>query len=96
MKSGFKSVSSPLEKILKKYNLQDIYFLQSLKTGWNEMDKTIAIHSEPLNYNSENKILTIKVKNETWKTEFKKNVSFLKSKIRVKFKNIDIEKIEII
>lgn len=96
MKNRFKPIGSTLEKVLKKYEMQDIFNLQLLKDRWPEIDKTISIHSEPFAYDMTQKKLTIKVKNESWKKEFVVNKELLKSKIRILFKNIDINDIKII
>lgn len=96
MKSDFKPVGAALEKILAKYGMQDVYNLQILKDKWHEIDKTVAIHSSPVGYDKQSKKLTVKVENESWKEEFHKNRNLLKSRIQIKFKNIDIKDLEII
>ncbi len=96
MKTKTKNINSILSNLLDQYNLSHIYSMEIIKNGWPEMDKTIAAHSEPIEYNPRIKALKVKINNKTWKKEFIENREVLLSKVKNFFKNIEIKSIEFI
>ncbi len=95
-KRKFKSISSVLSKVLANNNLAHLHFLEEIKNGWAKFDKTIAAHSEPVDYNFMSKTLVLKIKNAIWKKEFLLNKEKVDVKIKNNFRNIKIKNIEII
>jgi hypothetical protein len=95
LKNEIRTINSTLEKILKKYNLSDTYAIEYLKKNWSDIDKTIAIQSKPVAYNTDKKQLAIKVTGAQWKKEFIKNRKALIQKLKNTFTNIEIKDIEI-
>ena len=96
MKKKFKNINSTLGKLLDQYNLTHIYSIEVIRKGWFEMDKTIAAHSEPIEYIPSLNLLKLKISNSSWKREFLENKVLLLSKAKNHFKNIEINSIEII
>lgn len=92
----FKNLNSTLGQLLKKYDLDHLYALQQIKSKWQQMDKTIAAHSEPIEYQVKKKKLIIKITNHAWKKEFISNKEQLLLKIKTYFKTIEITNIEFI
>jgi hypothetical protein len=96
MKKKFTNINLTLDKILRQYNLAHLYAIESIKKDWFNMDKTIAAHSDPIEYIPEKKLLKIRIENLNWKNEFFENRTLLLSKIQNYFKNIEIKNIEFI
>jgi hypothetical protein len=96
MKKKFTAIDLTLSKLLDQYNLAHVYSIEMIKKGWFEMDKTIAAHSDPIEYNPGLKKLKIKIHNSSWKNEFFKNRELLLSKVKNYFKKIEINIIEFI
>jgi len=96
MKKKFNNINSTLSKLLDQYNLTHIYSLETIKKGWFQMDKTIAAHSDPIEYNPGLKVLKIKVHNSTWRKEFKENKELLLTRAKNYFSTIEIKNIELI
>ncbi len=90
MKNNIKSVGAVLDKIIRDVNLQEPYYFHLLKERWAEaVGETLAVISWPVAL--ENKILSLKVKDENWKKEFeahkqdiiKKVLEYLKNKTEI-------------
>lgn len=96
MKKNFNSINSTLSKLLDQFNLTHIYSLEIIKKGWHDMDKTIAAHSEPIEFEPNLKVLKLKINTISWKKEFFENRSLFLLKVKNHFKNIQIDNIEII
>ncbi len=96
MNKKFKNINFTLNKLLDQYNLSHVYSMELIKKGWAKMDRTIASHSEPVEYNQKYKTLKIRIENLSWKKEFLENSELLLSKVKSHFTNIEINKIDFI
>ncbi|KAA3609840.1 MAG: hypothetical protein D8M58_08655 [Calditrichaeota bacterium] len=96
MKKNFKNINTTLGKLLEQYNLSHVYSLETIKKDWSNMDKTIAAHSAPVEYDPKTKILKLKIENISWKKEFIENREMFLAKTKAYFKTIEIHNIEFI
>lgn len=69
MKNNFKSLHSTLYDILKKYNLDETYILQTIKNNWDKM-VNVQIYKLVKPVKLENRVLYLQTKTSYWKTEF--------------------------
>jgi len=96
LKKDFKPIQDTLENFLQKYHLKENYQSHYLYEHWSDiLSKQVSKISEPVHL--ENKVLTIKVKSNTWSKELFKWEKSIIEKIQ-KYSNgkIRIEKIKII
>lgn len=94
-KRKFQSLNSVLAKVLANYDLAHLHYLEEIRKGWKNFDKTIASHSEPIDYDLKSATLFLKIENTIWKKEFLLNKEVLSVKIKNAFRNINIKNIEI-
>lgn len=71
MKKNFKSITSTLQNIIKKYNLDESYAFDSIKNDWETIINK-NIHKLVTPVKLENQILYLQVKTGYWKEEFDK------------------------
>ncbi len=95
MKNEFHSVSDPLQKIMKKYNLEKPYAEYEIKKNWNTiLKKQLAEVTVPEKL--ENKELTIRVTSESWKKELNSRKKELLQMINRSLKTAKIETIKLV
>ena len=95
MKNEFHSVSNPLQKIMKKYNLEKPYAEYEIKKNWKRIiKKELAEITTPEKL--ENKELTIRVSSELWKKELSTRKKELLQMINRSFKTVKIETIKLV
>jgi predicted nucleic acid-binding Zn ribbon protein len=95
MKSKYMPVQKSLKNLLTKNGLEEVYYFSFLKKNWsNILNPNLAKVSLPAKL--EDKILTIKVNSDLWKSEFLERLSLLVKMINKKLDDYKIENIEII
>lgn len=94
-KKKFRSLNSVLDKVLTSHNLAHLHYIEEIKKEWNNFDKTIASHAEPVRYDANTGILYLKIENILWKKEFLANIETLSIRIKNAFRKINIKNIEI-
>ena len=69
MKQNFKSINNMLQNIIKKYNLEDSFNIESIKSNWETIvNKNIYKLAKPVKI--EKQVLYLQVKTNYWKLEF--------------------------
>jgi predicted nucleic acid-binding Zn ribbon protein len=87
MKHNFSPIQNSLENILKKYNLYESFELHQVFNQWETIvGSKLSGISEPVHYNRNKKILTIRLQSESWRNEFSRQKSVLLKKLN---KNLD-------
>lgn len=94
-KRKFRSINAVLTKVLENHDLVHLHYIEEIRKNWKDFDKTIASHSEPINFDNKSGTLYLKIENEMWKKEFLINKETLKVKIKNAFRNISIKNIVI-
>ena len=95
MKQQFSSVNEQLQKILKKFNLEQSYAEYEIKEKWSTLvNKQLASVTVPVAI--ENNVLSIRVTNELWKKEIAARKKELLSMINSSLDSIQIKKIHIL
>ena len=69
MKQNFKSINNMLQNIIKKYNLEDSFNIESIKSNWETIvNKNIYKLAKPVKI--EKQVLYLQIKTNYWKLEF--------------------------